>query len=288
MRKTMALVMITATLATVAAVEAQGRRGGNRAGSCMRLTDAPAVALGAEEAAGLAFTREEEKLARDVYTALHETWQTASFLQIAAAEQRHMDAIGRLLERYGVADPVGSNAAGVFTEPRLAALYTELVSKGRLSLADALTVGATIEDLDLADLGRLQDATENPELDLVYGNLARGSGNHLRSFVGQLAATGGSYAPQYLTAEAYQAVIAATAENGRGMRRGRALRGQGGAVAGPGTGVCDGTGPGGGAGQGNGRGNGQGNGQGNGRGNGGGNGGSGGPGTPACDGSGRP
>ena len=63
------------------------------------------------------------------------------------------------------------------------ALYEELVARGRKSLVDALTVGATIEDLDIHDLeGNIAD-TEKPDLLQVYGNLLRGSANHLRAFV---------------------------------------------------------------------------------------------------------
>ena len=279
MRKLMAVVITGAMLTAAVAAQAQGRSGGVGTRVCTRLTSVAPGTLDAAETAGLVFTREEEKLARDVYLALHETWQTAIFVQIAGAEQRHMDAVKGLLDRYGIVDPVGANPAGVFADARLASLYSDLVAKGRLSLAEALVVGATIEDLDLADVGRLIGESDNADLDLVYGNLARGSRNHLRSFVSQLGVAGGSYTPVYLSAEVYAQVLASPQErgvNGQRMGRGRGSRGQAGAGNGSGTGVCDGTGQGPGAGQANGRGNGGGTGQG------------GGQGAGTCDGSGRP
>jgi hypothetical protein len=53
----------------------------------------------------------------------------------------------------------------------------------------------------------------------VYGNLARGSENHLRAFVTNLARLGDvSYAPQYLSQAAYDAIIGSQETHGRGRR----------------------------------------------------------------------
>lgn len=257
-KRTMAaVVMIAAMWGTMAA--AQGR-GAGRQGGCAQLDAIPVGTLTQAEQAGLLFTREEEKLARDVYMALFETWQLPVFAQIAASEQRHMDAIKALLDRYAILDPVGANGPGVFTDARLAALYTQLVAKGRVSQAEALQVGATIEDLDIADIVKLIEATQLADLDLVYGNLARGSRNHLRAFVGAITAAGGTYTPQYLDAEDYAAIIAAPMERGAGFGGGP------GKGRGKGCGTC----------QGQGNGNGQ---KGNGSGN---NGGGNGPGDGSC------
>ncbi|MEW6335814.1 MAG: DUF2202 domain-containing protein [Acidobacteriota bacterium] len=261
-RRTMAaVVMIAAMWGTMAA--AQGR-GAGRQGGCAQLDAIPVGTLTQAEQAGLLFTREEEKLARDVYMALFETWQLPVFAQIAASEQRHMDAVKVLLDRYSIPDPVGANGPGVFTDARLAALYTQLVAKGRVSQAEALQVGATIEDLDIADIVKLIEATQLADLDLVYGNLARGSRNHLRAFVGAITAAGGTYTPQYLGAEDYAAIIAAPMERGAGFGGGQ------GKGRGKGCGNCQGQG------QGNGNGNGS---KGNGGGN---NGGGNGPGDGSC------
>ena len=52
----------------------------------------------------LEFIREEEKLAHDVYTVLYEQWGMQIFDNIAESEQRHTDAMGRLLAYYGLED----------------------------------------------------------------------------------------------------------------------------------------------------------------------------------------
>ena len=59
---------------------------------------------------------------------------------------------------------------------------TLLPAGGEESLEAALAVGAEIEDLNIYDLGRQLDITDNDDLRIVYINLEKGSRNHLRSF----------------------------------------------------------------------------------------------------------
>jgi hypothetical protein len=167
------------------------------------------------EMAGLVTMREEEKLARDVYDALFARWQVPVFSSIRTSEQRHSDAVLALLKRYQIADPVGPNAPGVFTDPTLQQLYTSLVAQGSASVNAALQVGALIEDLDIADLQRHTAESDNTDIRRVYASLERGSRNHLRAFAGQLSAIGVSYTPQYISQEEYLSIIATSVERGR-------------------------------------------------------------------------
>ena len=119
-----------------------------------------AAPLSATEAAAVTYMREEEKLARDVYTTLAATSGNPVFTRIAASEQRHMDALGRLITRYGLTDPAKNEAAGAFQNAELQRLYDELVAKGSASPAAAIEVGRSIEQLDIADLNA-REATTN-------------------------------------------------------------------------------------------------------------------------------
>jgi hypothetical protein len=167
------------------------------------------------EKAGLVTMREEEKVARDVYSALFARWQSPVFANIAASEQKHMDAVLALLRRYAIADPVGSNPEGVFSDPAMQQLYATLVAKGSVSLAEAYTVGALIEDLDIHDLQRHLGETDNNDITRVYQNLERGSRNHLRAFVNSLAPLGLTYTPQYISQEEFDSIVASGTERGR-------------------------------------------------------------------------
>ena len=138
------------------------------------------------EAEGLSFMREEEKLARDVYLTLYEQWGIRIFQNIAGAEETHMSAVADLLERYGLPDPAADTAVGVFTNPELQALYDQLIEDGSQSLADALRVGALVEEVDIIDLETYIAQTDNEDVLLVYQNLLKGSYNHLRAFTSTL------------------------------------------------------------------------------------------------------
>ncbi len=222
--------------------------------------------------------REEEKLARDVYLTLGDRWALPIFFNIANSEQRHMDRVLTVMDLYDVPDPVVDDTVGVFVDENLAGLYTALVDQGSVSLEDALMVGATIEDLDLYDLYELIAFGTNDHLLFTWQNLAKGSRNHLRAFIGALEAQSGTYVPQYLDEETFDAILASEWERGIVYDAdGEILAqcgGMGGRGAGSGTGTCDGTGPGGNGGTGNG---------GSGNGNPGG-----GSGNGDCDGSGNP
>jgi len=181
--------------------------------------------LDVSEAEGLLYMREEEKLAHDIYRTLYTHWQLPIFDNIAQSETRHMAAVLRLLNRYGLQDPIANNHPGVFTNPDLQHLYDSLLKTGHNSLADALKVGAKIEELDIVDLEEKIEQTQNPDIQRVYRNLVRGSRNHLRSFVSVLSRqTGETYQPQHLLLEQYNAIIHSAHERGG---QGRHQRNQG-------------------------------------------------------------
>lgn len=144
---------------------------------------------------GLLFLREEEKLARDVYTALYETSGLQLFNNISQSEQRHMDSALTLITTYGLVDPAAGNAAGVFTNSDLQSLYDQLVAQGSVSQLAALQVGVLIEETDIADLETAISNTTKPDILRTYGNLLKGSQNHLSAFTNNLAALGGEPNP---------------------------------------------------------------------------------------------
>ncbi len=165
------------------------------------------------ESASLGFMLEEEKLARDVYITLGEKWNLPVFLNIARAEQTHMNAISALVEKYGIENNI-NDENGVFNNADLQTLYNELTAKGSESVVSALTVGATIEDLDINDLETYTQKIDNQDITLVYQNLTKGSGNHLRAFVRQLSFENESYTPQFISVEEYNYIISSDFERG--------------------------------------------------------------------------
>ena len=179
--------------------------------------------LAAGEVEALYWMREEEKLARDVYRAMFDLWGLPVFENIAASEARHMDAVLGLIEAYGLDDPVVNDTPGLFSNLDLAALYEELTAQGAESVVAALTVGATIEDLDILDLEERLTLTENAGIIRVFENLLRGSRNHLRAFTSLLEAEGVEYEQVYYSAQEIAALLDGV-RSGDGQYRGRRSR----------------------------------------------------------------
>lgn len=208
----LALVTLTSTVFSTSA---------GAAGPTTGIPAVPAISVVAtddisdEEAEGLQFMREEEKLAHDVYVTMYEKWGLPIFNNIAAAEQKHTDAVVTLLDRYDLADPADGKALGEFADPDLQELYDQLIRQGNKSAADALEVGLAIEEIDILDLEERLAATDNADIETVYKNLLAGSENHLRAFARNLKSrTGETYVPQHLSRQSYDAIVNAT--NGRG------------------------------------------------------------------------
>ncbi len=172
--------------------------------------------------ASLTYMREEEKLAHDVYVFLYDRWGVQIFQNIAESEQTHADMVKSLLETYGLADPAANLGAGQFVNPDLQALYDRLTAQGSQSLAEALKVGAAIEEIDILDLqARLQSDLPD-DVRFVFENLLSGSFNHLAAFTSTLERqTGEIYQPQYLTPEAYADALNQASAGGNGYHGGR-------------------------------------------------------------------
>lgn len=140
-----------------------------------------ALALSPAESSALLYMKQEEKLARDVYQALHARWGHITFERIQVSEQRHMEAMDRLIARYRLVDATPAEP-GRFTYPQLQSLYDELMARGTKSLGDALAVGVLVEKTDIADLQAAIDGTKERPIRNVLGNLMSASHNHLAAF----------------------------------------------------------------------------------------------------------
>jgi hypothetical protein len=156
--------------------------------------------------------REEEKLAKDVYTTLGQVWGINIFTNISSAEQTHTDSVETLIDRYGLEDPITDETIGIFKNETFSKLYQDLVKQGSSSLVEALKVGALIEELDIKDLQ--ERVTTTADIDLVFQNLERGSRNHLRAFTRQLSQQGENYVPIYISQSEFDEIIGSEVERG--------------------------------------------------------------------------
>jgi hypothetical protein len=167
----------------------------------------PTESLEEAEKARILFIREEEKLAYDVYQTMFDIYGVNVFQNIPNSELSHMEAMLTIIKKYNLTDPMETNARGVFVNTTLQALYTQLVSQGRVSLLAAYQVGATIEDLDISDLKSSLAVTNNQDVRLVYDFLNKGSRNHMRSFYKNIKNWNGTYTPVYITQAEFDAIV---------------------------------------------------------------------------------
>jgi hypothetical protein len=159
-------------------------------------TTATATSVDADVAAALQYNREEERLARDVYAALADRYDGAApFSMITRSEQTHYDAIGVLLDRYGIVDPAEGRDTGDYADPTLQKLYDDLMAQGTRSLDAAYGVGVAIEKQDIADLDKGLAGTLPADVRTVLTSLRAGSENHLRAYQNAVDGTyvGGGY-----------------------------------------------------------------------------------------------
>jgi len=188
----------------------QGFNGGFEA----YLLSLPMEKLSVQERKGLFHMREEEKLARDVYLTFSKIWTPRIFANIAQSEQRHMDAVKVLIDKYELKDPITDDTVGVFSDPKLQGLYNDLISRGSVTLIEALRVGAMIEDMDIYDLQGFLAQADNKDIKTLYQNLMKGSRNHMRGFVPLLESLGEKYEAQYLTQEEVDEIAHSAIERG--------------------------------------------------------------------------
>jgi len=144
--------------------------------------------------------REQEKLSHDVYlyfSGLYVDQHPGQniFARVTEAEQRHMDAVLQLLQKYGVADPVAVDgvvtAPGEFPDQVVEDLYAAYVEQGETGVAQALEAAVAIETADIARLesGIAGESASYADILQVYTNLLASSQRHLAAFLKVLGQT---------------------------------------------------------------------------------------------------
>ena len=162
------------------------------------------------EISSLEHMREEELVAHDVYELLADLYDVPVFRNIARSEWVHTGHVKDLIDQYGLEDPAADHQPGVFRDEGIQALYDDLTEKGKQSYEDAILVGLTIEDLDIADLEEaMASEVDNEDMVRVYDFLLMGSKNHMKAFFFHAQHNGIEYAPQYISQEYFLEIVEA-------------------------------------------------------------------------------
>ncbi len=176
-------IRVTAAALGVGALLAGGMAVSQASASTPSTPSAPSATADSTLTSALAFSREEERMARDLYAALAKKYDGARpFSMITNSEDQHFDAVGTLIERYDVTDPSAGKAAGVYAIPAIQDLYNGWLAKGNTSIEAAYQVGVDLEKRDIADLNKSIAANLPADVDTVLGQLLKGSQNHLAAY----------------------------------------------------------------------------------------------------------
>ena len=125
--------------------------------------------------------REEERMARDLYTQLAASSGEAIFTRIAGAEQRHLDAVERLMTSQGMNPDAAGATVGRYAVGEVQAAYTRWLSQGRASDQAAYKVGVELETWDIAELKTMKVPSDTTGARVVAA-LLNGSEHHLTAF----------------------------------------------------------------------------------------------------------
>lgn len=170
----------------------------------------PTSPLSAAEKATLLRMADEERMARDLYTAIAEKYPDATqFSRVTASEQQHYDRLLALLGRYDL--PAPSAVAGTYDDTEVQRLYDGWLAQAQQSRDEAYRAAIALEQTDIRDLQAAIDESDNADLDQVYGRLLAASQQHEQAFT---AGSSGAVGPGLL----------GNGGQGRGQANGQGLR----------------------------------------------------------------
>lgn len=169
--------------------------------------------LTANEIEFLYAVREDEKVARDLYTSFYKKYALTPFANIGAAESNHIKAVERLFDYYQIKYPeVGP--AGVFANTTRQDLYNSLLSQGNISALEAFKVMAKDEETGIVNYKEVIKTIVNPNIKMVLENLTKASENHLKAAIRQITALGGVYTPVLMSVSEFDTIIASGFQQG--------------------------------------------------------------------------
>lgn len=169
------------------------------------ILDSTAV-LTADQIEFLYAVREDEKIGRDFYAAMVAKFPNERILaRLSQSEVNHIAAIEALLTYYEIQYPVLTDP-GVFGDATRQARYDTLIA-GAVDSVTVFQVAAALEEENYVAYSLVATDTTNANLHMFVKHLVKCSANHFRALVHKITVKGGTYTPQYLTAEAYAELI---------------------------------------------------------------------------------
>ena len=153
------------------------------------LNQATVTDLSEADIDSLVYMYQEEKMAMDIYDLFATEYDSQVFDKISDAESNHLSAVENILVENGVdISELTELDSGEYLDQNLQDMYNTLIEVGLVSYEDALNVGVSIEQADIADLEEYINMEDvNLTVVGVYQNLQNGNEHHLDAFTQALA-----------------------------------------------------------------------------------------------------
>jgi hypothetical protein len=173
------------------------------------VTIAQKITLSPAETKALINVHDNQKLSLFVYDSLFAIWGINPFGNIRYAEDQHVHFLDDVAENYALVldeNGISNNNPGFITQ-QAETIYQESISKGSLSVVDALKRGALLEEMSLLVLHEAKAVTIKSDLLHTFDILAMGSKNHLQAFNKRLKMYGVNYEPGILEPKDFKNII---------------------------------------------------------------------------------
>jgi hypothetical protein len=179
--------------------------------ACLLFTQSKAqkTSLSTAETKALITVHDNQKLSLHVYDSLFAIWGINPFGNIRSAESQHVLFLDDVAENYALEldTDKSENSTLEFSMPQTENIFHESISKGSLSVIDALKIGARLEEMSLQLLHDAKAVTIKSDLLHTFDILAMGSKNNLQAFNRRLKMYGITYEPGVLEQKDFKNII---------------------------------------------------------------------------------
>lgn len=128
--------------------------------------DGTSTWFSAEEQSDLQFMVEKEKLLKNVYQVMYDTYDNYLFKTIMDCKEKHMTLLSARLDKYGLENPVAYLGDGVFSNSSFQQIYDTFIEEGQIDLTESMMYLKNMEEKHIIDIENTLSKTEG-NLDVV-------------------------------------------------------------------------------------------------------------------------
>jgi len=142
--------------------------------------DGSSTWFSAEEQSDLQFMVEKEKLLKNVYQEMYDTYETHLFKTIIDCKEKHITLLSARLAKYGAENPAAYLGDGLFSNSSIQQIYDSFIAEGQIDLTNSIMYLKDMEENHIVDIeNTLSKAEGNIDIVRVYNICLMESKAHL-------------------------------------------------------------------------------------------------------------